>query len=160
MLQPLLDFLRGNLAAWYGLPAVRVQDLVSAFGSATSSTSIDLGAAVATRLSFSLIGEARTLVAYSRQDEVVMVEAEPPPDLSALAPLGAPTSILPQEIWVPGAYAHEYVYDERGLLVTVAEHLDGSALKELVRCRGIRAFAFSERIPSDLYLPLDAKVVF
>lgn len=158
--QALSRLLTGELADWHGLPPVQQADLVEAIGPPISATVVEVGALPADRLAFDVPGTSRRLIAFARHGQVPMVEVEPPPDVAVLARLPAPSVILPQEIRVAGAYAHEYLYKERGLLLTIAERLDKGAPDTLVRCRGIRPLSPSEQLSSDLYLPLDARVVW
>jgi hypothetical protein len=152
--------LSGRLDAWRGLPHLRVPDLALTFGPPRASRPVELGAYPALRIEVGVPGASRTLVAFARQDEVVMVAVEPPPDLSVLALLPPPTLILPQETDAQDAYLHEYLYKDRGLWLTVAERFDEAGPNELVRCRGIRPLAPSEHLSAELYLPLESREVW
>ena len=151
-------FVSGRLADWPGLPALSTAELQSLYGPPVDRRQVTLGAYPAWRLELAPTEEGRTLAAYERGGEIVLVEVEPPPGLSALAGLPEPTAILPQEIDVEGAYAHEYLYGERGLMVTVAQRLDRSAPDQIVRCRGIRPLPPSGRPGAELYMPLDTQI--
>lgn len=149
--------LSGDLAKWQGLPSISVSELEASLGEAEESETVTLGAYPAQRLRLPQQGE-RTLLAYVRHGQVIMVEALPPPDYSALAALPEPTAILPQEIEVAGTYAHEYLYCERGLLLTVAQYLKQTAPDRLIRCRGIRPLSRPQELGAELYRPLDLDV--
>jgi hypothetical protein len=154
VLAPLLS---GNLAQWQGLPVISAGDLEAALGQAAEHQTANLGAYPAERLRFPQRGD-RTLLAYVRHGEVIMVEVIPPGDASALAALGEPSAILPQEISIDGAYAHEYLYARQGLLLTVAEDLKHTAPDRLVRCRGIRPLSGPQELGAELYWPEDLDV--
>jgi hypothetical protein len=155
----------GDLAKWQGLPAISASELETSLGKAAEQETVTLGAYPAERLRFSQPG-GHTLLAYVRHGQVVMVEVLPPPDSSVLATLPEPTAILPQEIDVAGAYAHEYLYAEQGLLLTVAQDLKqatrhrgvGAMRHQLVRCRGIRPLSHPRALGAELYRPLDLDV--
>lgn len=156
----LAAFLEGDLGDWRGLPALHQVALVEAFGPPASTSVVELGSQPADRLVFEVPRAACRLIAFARGGQVCMVEREPAPDIAVLARLPAPSVILPQEIRLTGVYAHEYLYRERGLLLTIAERLDRRARDTLVRCRGIRPLSPSEPVPSELYFPLDARVAW
>ncbi len=153
----LAPFLAGDLARWQGLPAVSPGELEAALGGAEERATVNLGAFPAERLRFALPAD-RTLLAYVRYGQVVMVEILPPGDFSAVAALPPPSAILPQEIAVEGAYAHEYLYAGQGLLLTVAEDLNHAVPDRLVRCRGIRPVSGPQELGPELYWPQDLDV--
>ena len=75
----LAPFLAGDLARWQGLPAVSPGELEAALGGAEERATVNLGAFPAERLRFALPAD-RTLLAYVRYGQVVMVEILPPGD--------------------------------------------------------------------------------
>jgi hypothetical protein len=154
-LEPLLA---GDLVAWHGLPDIGLTDLEAALGEPVESGSVQVGAYRARRLEFSAAPGRPTLAAFVRDERVFMVEVLPPPDISAVIGLPEPTAILPQEIAVDGAYAHEYLYGERGLVVTLAQELDEAEPRRVVRCRGIRPIARTEEFGPEYYTPLDTDI--
>ena len=152
-------FIEGRLDRWNGLPAIRASELVDSLGQPVQREEVTLGAYPALRLTFAVPDRAATLHAYERGGQVVMVERSPPPDITAMESLPEPSAVMPQEVHIDQSYAHEVLYCERGLLLTIAEPLDGSGRKRLVRCRGIRPLPPTARTPgADLYIPLDARI--
>ncbi len=152
--RPLIE---GRLHDWTGLPVMTPADLQAAIGPAAQREEVTLGTEPAVRFAFR-IHDTETLFGFERHGHIVMLEVSPPPDIGALAMLPAPTATLPQEIRIEGAYAHEMLWATRGLWLTVARPLEGSAPDRLVRCRGIRPLAPNDRLPPDLYRPLATRV--
>jgi hypothetical protein len=152
------SLLLGNLSKWKGLPIISITELEDLLGRTGESKTARLGAYPAQRLEFPHQRGDRTLIAYARHGQIVMVEMLPPPDSSALSGLPQPTAILPQEISVEGAYAHEYLYCERGLLLTVAQSFGRPEPDRLIRCRGIRPMLDRSQLGPELYMPLDTEV--
>ncbi|NNG16055.1 MAG: hypothetical protein HKM89_06195 [Gemmatimonadales bacterium] len=152
------SLLAGDLAAWQGLPDIVVHDLEALFGDPVESSSVRVGAYSAQRLEFRAGKGRRTLVAFARDERVFMVEVLPPPDRNALAGLPEPTAVLPQEIAVEGAYAHEVLHAERGLLLTMAQRFEEPEPRSLVRCRGIRPLVDRRALGPELYMPLETDV--
>ena len=149
-LQPFLD---GDLPRWRGLPEVSVRALAEAFGEPLSVDSAELGDDVAERRAYP------QFTAYVRDGYVVLVELLDPP-ASAFETLGPPTEILAHEILAPGAYVHEYLYADRGLLLSVAKPFDRQQLPRVVRCRGIRPVRDANDLGSDLYLAFEDQTVW
>ena len=149
-LQPFLD---GDLARWRGLPEIRADALAEAFGEPSSVETVDLGDSVAEKRTYP------RFAAYVRDREVVLVELLEPPAI-ALEELGPPAAILPHEILVPGSYVHEYLYGDRGLLVSVAEPFDRDQPPRIVRCRGIRPVRGANDLGPDLYLAFEDQTVW
>lgn len=154
-LQPLLA---GDLAAWRGLPDAGVEDFEAVLGGFAERGSVRVGAYPARRMDFAAPDHGRTLTAFARHHRVFMVQVDPPPDTAAALQLPEPTAVLPQEIGVAGAYAHELLYADRGLLLTMAEDLGQPGSRRLVRCRGIRPLANARELGAELYMPLDAEI--
>jgi hypothetical protein len=117
-----------------------------------------VGAYPAERLEIPRVGRGRTLAIFVRHGRVIMVEVLPPPGMEAVADLPEPTVVLPQEIELEDAYAHEYLWAERGLLLTLAQPFDLPEPDRLVRCRGIRPLAHRRELGAELYMPLDTQV--
>lgn len=59
------------------------------------------------------------------------------PDINVLNQLGQPTAILADELFMEGYYVHEYLYCDRGLVLSVAESLSKAKRLRIVRSRGI-----------------------
>ena len=156
MIQTLAE---GRLERWTGLPELLVSDLIDAAGQPIRSEEVTLGAYPAVRHDFAIPHGTGTLVAFHRGGRVVMLEVVPPPDIGAMSGLPEPTAVLPQEIRVEGAYAHEYFWAERGLLLTLAQRFDSARPERLVRCRGVHPLPPTVRTPGpDVYVPLDARI--
>ena len=129
--------LRVDPARWRGLPLATVAELDAVLGPPEESIDADLGYYPAVRRRYrSPEAAAQALVAWARGGEVVMVETLAQPPVAVLTELPEPSAVLPQEILVPEAYAHEYLYCQTGLVLTVAEPLRGGAPPRIVRCRG------------------------
>lgn len=140
----LRPFLNHELLAWQGLPTITVAELSGTLGSPAETAIAALGFYAADRYTYPLDVPSQGLVAYVRQNQVVLIEALIPPPLSAVEALPEPCGIKAQEIVVPNAYAHEYVYCDRGLVLTIAETLDHRIPNRLVRCRGIPPIATAD----------------
>ena len=71
---------------------------------------------------------ATTALGYeSRGGQAVMLALAHLPSPAVLDTLPAPDAVLAHEILVPGHYAHEYLYRTRGLVLTVAQSLQGNS---------------------------------
>lgn len=151
-------FTAGRLTAWQGLPEIRTGDLAALLGEPLERTTVKVGAYPAQRWRFQAGRGRASLVAFTRDDRVFMVEVSPPPDRAALEGLPEPTAVLPQEISVEGAYAHEFLYAERGLVVTLAQQFGESEPRQLLRCRGIRPLEGRKQFGPELYMPLDTDI--
>ena len=71
--------------------------------------------------------------------------------------LPAPDAVLAHEILVPGHYAHEYLYCTRGLVLTVAQSLQGNE-RHIARCRGMAPLAAPREFGPDFYLAFEDRV--
>jgi hypothetical protein len=152
-------FIEGRLSEWPGLPLLTIAALSEILGTPVHRESAPLGASTALRHTFELRDRTAAVFAFERDAHVVMIEISPPPGHNALEKLPEPTTVLPQEIRIEGAYAHEYFYAERGMLLTVAQSLEEPGRVWLVRCRGIRAVPATTRTPEpDLFAPLATRV--
>lgn len=152
-------FIEGRLSEWPGLPRLTIPALSGILGGASGGEIGTLGASPAKRYAFHVSSRNATLFAWERDAHVILVEISPPPGLAALDGLPAPTAILPQEIRIEGAYAHEYFFAERGLLLTIARPLEEGGEDRLARCRGVGPMPPTTRAPGpDLYMPLSARI--
>jgi len=95
------------------------------------------------------------LIAYLRDDEVILVETLTPPPLSAMSRLGEPSAIKPHEILREGSYVHEYLYCERGLVLSIAEPFEKGQAWQIVRCRGIQPIDDPRQFGPEFYLPFE-----
>lgn len=128
--------LHADVLHWQGLPTASVAEFDALFGTPAERAEATLGYHPATRHRYPY-ADTPGLVLWSRDGVAVMFEAPVTPPLPVLDALGTPDRVLPHEILVPDAYAHEYLYCARGLVLTVAQALRGGA-DRIVRCRGIR----------------------
>lgn len=152
MLHP---FLHHDLLAWPGLPAITVAELTEALGQPADRDVTTLGFYPADHYTYPLEAPSQGITVYARHQQVVLIQALVPPPTSAMAELPEPCGIKAQEILVPGAYAHEYVYCDRGLVLTVAKALNHHDPDCLVRCRGIQPIATVEAFGPDFYRPFE-----
>ena len=152
------SFIESRLSDWRGLPDLTISALSRIVGAPTVREDGPLGTSTAMRHTFELRHRNASLFAWERNGHVVLIEIWPPPGLEALEGLPEPTAILPQEIRLEGAYAHEYFFADRGLLLTIARSLE-SGDDRLVRCRGIRPMPPTARAPEpDIYQPLATRI--
>jgi len=158
--EALTAFLQGNLVAWSGLPTLSLDELQAALGTPQAHTVEELGYYPADRYVYRMDVPTQGLIAYVRRNNVVLIEAIQPPDLSAAAGLPEPCGILPQEILVTDAYAHEYVYCEKGLVLTIARYLQATTPDKLIRCRGIAPLTTVKQFGPDFYKPFEDRISF
>lgn len=156
----LLPFLEWNLSAWKGLPKILVETLNATLGAPQSEEDTELGWYPAKRLTYAVDAPCTGLAAYVRNNEVVLIEALVPPPLSAMAALGEPSAIKPHEILVENAYVHEYLFCERGLVLSVAEPLEGNLPLQIVRCRGIQPISSPEQFGPELYQSFEDRTLW
>ncbi|HWS90142.1 MAG TPA: hypothetical protein VN282_24445 [Pyrinomonadaceae bacterium] len=156
----LRPFLDGDLRAWAGLPGLSLATLSAVLGQPSRREETKLGWYDATRYTFEAEAPSGGLAAYIRGGAVVMIEALKPPPASAAEGLGEPCAVKPHEILVEGAYVHEYLYCERGLVLSVAEPFDKAEPSRLVRCRGLRPLAGPEEFGPEFYMAFEERVVW
>jgi hypothetical protein len=154
-LEPLLH---GDPARWKGLPPVSLADFDATFGSAAETEEGVLGHHPATRRIYRTANAGAGLILWDRKGVAVMVEALAVPPASVLAELPEPSLILAQEILVPGAYAHEFLYCATGLVLTVARALRHDAADRIVRCRGLKPLASPAEFGPDYFREFDDQV--
>ena len=157
MLKPLLD---QDLVLWKGLPKTLVETLTAVLGQAIKTEQAALGWYLADRYTFKVEEPARDLVAYARNGEVVLIQPFVPPPLSAMEPLGQPSAILPHEILSPDAYVHEYLYCQRGLVLSIAEPFQKGKPWDIVRVRGIRPLDNPNEFGPEFYRVFEDKMVW
>ena len=122
---------------WRGLPQVTVAELDALLGAPDESVDAVLGFYSATRRRYRPGATGQGLAAWARDGAVVMVETLASPPASVLEALPEPSAVLAHEILVPDAYAHEYVYCDIGLVLTVAQPFRDGEPNRIVRCRGV-----------------------
>lgn len=145
--------LAGDLPGWRGLPPASVAEFDAVFGPPEDQREEPLGAWPAVRRTYR-DAQGRALMLWSREGAAVMLEAGTLPDVSQLAQLPAPDSVLPHEILLPGHYAHEYLYCRAGLVLTVAQPLREGTL-HIARCRGIAPLAAVQDFGPGYYLAFE-----
>jgi len=133
-------FIAGDATAWLGLPTVSEVDLDAALGPAEEASDAMLGWYPARRAVYRLAGSAgpADVAIYSRDGTVVMAEALSLPPLPPLDALGQPSDIKPHELLATDAYVHEYVYADRGLVLSVAQPFAPDGAWRVVRYRTIQ----------------------
>lgn len=156
----LQSFLESDLVAWKGLPLLTVETLTAVLGQPTKTEETKLGWYAANLHIYETESPAGGLAAYSRDSQVVMIEALIPPPLSAMEGLGEPSAVKPHEILVPGAYVHEYLYCQRGLVLSVAEPFEKGSPLRLVRCRGVYPMNSPEEFGPELYMAFEEREVY
>lgn len=145
-------FSQGTINHWMGLPkGLLINELIELFGNPLETTEGSLGYYPALRYNFIDVGNKAGFVAYVRQRFVVLIETKILPDAIVLNELSVPDAILPHEILVEGAYAAEYLYCERGLVLTVAKHFNNNIPDEIVRCRGFEKINSTHEFDSRYY---------
>lgn len=147
-LQPLL---RGDPAAWNGLPPLPADAFDSELGAPVKIDEADLGGSPAERRIY------EDVIAWSRDGAIVMVEIACDLPASILAGLEAPCAALPNELVIPGGYAREQLYCTRGLVATIVKPHDGGS-ERIVRLRGIAPIAGPEAFGAGLYQPFEDRI--
>lgn len=74
--------------------------------------------------------------------------------------LDGPTAVLPHEILVQGTYVHEYLYCQRGLVLSIAEPFQKDQPMKMVRCRGIRLLSSPDEFGPEFYQAFEDKTVW
>lgn len=152
---------------WRGLPHVTFTDLDALLGVPEESREAILGYYPAVRRRYSAERTPANngpadggygLVAWARAGEIVMVESLSQPSLSVLERLPEPSAVLAQEVLVPDAYAHEYLYCATGLVLTVAKPLRGKGASRIVRCRGVKPLASPAEFGPEYYRRFEDRV--
>jgi len=152
----LKPFLEGNLRGFRGLPETTLAGLETAFGPPAEHSASELGFYPADRYVFPNAG----LVAYVRDRQVVLLESLHPPSIDAVHELPEPCGVLPHEILVEDAYAHEFVYCAQGLVLTIAKPTRGDGPDQLVRARAIRPIPSVESVGPELYRAFEDRISF
>lgn len=158
-LRQVLDpIVRVDPVRWKGLPPVTESGLETLFGEPKERAESVLGYYPATRCLYRLPVSGQGLVAWLRDGEAVLVETLSQPSVTVLERLPAPSAVLAQEILVPDAYAHEYLYCTVGLVLTVCEPLSGEGPDRIVRCRGLRPLADPSDFGPEYYCAFENQV--
>lgn len=138
-LQTALDpMLRIDPLNWQGLPAATAAQFDQLFGAPSERIETVLGCFPTTRLSYPVKFPAGMLSVWVRDGNAVMIEIQKQPKLSVLSSLPEPSAVLPNEILLPAAYAHEYLYCDLGLVLTVAQPYKIGDEQYIARCRGLK----------------------
>ena len=160
MIEALEPLLALDVAAWRGLPLLAVADLDRLFGRPSASEETGLGWYPAERRTYRLDRPSGGLDCYSRDGQVVLVETLVPPPSSVLGALGEPSGVKPHEILVEGAYVPEWVYAERGLVLSVAEPFSDPSDRRVVRCRGVRVLASADEFGPEYHLAFEDRTSY
>lgn len=145
-------FSQGEVTNWPGLPKdLLIEELIQLFGEPAKTSEETLGYYPALRYDFAAGNEGGDLTAYTREQNVVLIETKKLPGSDILNGLPEPDTILPHQILVDKAYAAEYVFCERGLNLTVAKHFDKSTPDKIVRCRGFEKINKIEEFDTRYY---------
>lgn len=158
LLAALDPMLRIDPLAWRGLPQATVAEFDAFFGAPEESVESVLGYYPATRRHYLSAATAQGLVLWARAGEAIMVETAAPPPVAVLASLPEPSAVLAQEIFIPEAYAHEYLYCSIGLVLTVAQAFGGEVPSRIVRCRGVKVLVSPEEFGPAYYRPFEDQV--
>lgn len=156
----LRPFLYCDLAQWSGLPQLTLDDMVRTLGTPQAQTVEHLGYYPCERYCFPLATPTGGLIAYTRQGNVVLVETVALPAPAIPAGLPEPCGQLPHELLIEGAYAHEYVYCEKGLVLTIARSLKNVEPDRLVRYRGVRRLANVSEFGPEYYKAFEDRELF
>ncbi|MBE9475215.1 MAG: hypothetical protein IMY85_10025 [Chloroflexi bacterium] len=157
VLHPLLEL---DIPSWNGLAKITVETLYATLGRPKKVEDVELGWYPALQLTYIMDTPSGGLAVYIRNNEVVLIETLIPPPLSAMVGLGPPSAIKPHEILVENAYVHEYLYCERGLVLSIAESFEEGQPHQIVRCRGIRPIDSPEQFGPELYRAFEDKTVW
>jgi hypothetical protein len=156
-LEPLLAL---DPAAWRGLPPLTVADLDRCLGPFAAAEEAQLGWYPADRRTYRLDRPSGGLDCFSRDGQVVLVETLEPPPSSVLEVLGPPSGVKPHEILVEGAYVPEWVYADRGLVLSVAEPFAAPDDRRVVRCRGVRVLASADEFGPEYHLAFEDRTSY
>ncbi|MGI8807231.1 MAG: hypothetical protein ACR2KK_05230 [Acidimicrobiales bacterium] len=142
----------GDFDSFRGLPVLSAAALDEVLCPPADRTEVQLGWYPATKATYRTTDPAGPVVAYVRGGGVVMIEAgRPRPAGDMLKALGEPSSILPNELLMPGAYVHEYVYGSRGLILSVAEPFEAGQPWQIIRSRAIVPLQAGRALGPELY---------
>jgi len=147
-----------DLANWRGLPGAIAEQFDELFGEPYEREETMLGCFPATRLDYAVNYPAQMLSVWVRDGIAVMVEIQKKPDISILGVLAEPSAVLPNEIILPDAYPHEYLYCDIGLILTVAQPYDVRENKYIARCRGVKKLANAREFGPTYYQAFDEQV--
>lgn len=156
-LQPFLEL---DLLSWKGLPPLALEILNAALGDPTQREETELGWYPAERYIYKVDASSGGLAAYVRNNSIILIEALVPPPLSVKDGLGEPSLVKPHEILKPNAYVHEYLYCERGLVLSLAEPFQKGQPFEIVRCRGIQPLESPEQFGPELYRSFEDEIAW
>lgn len=156
----LRPFLEWDLTSWNGLPRVLVKTFSAVLGRPEKVEDARLGWYPAQRFSYPVSMPGGGLDVYVREHEVVLIEMRIPPPLSAMDALGSPSAVKPHEILLEGAYVHEYLFCEKGLVFSVAEPFEEGLPLHIVRCRGIRRIDSPDQFGPEFYQSFEDRIVW
>jgi hypothetical protein len=157
LLEPMLEL---ALTRWRGLPPITITMLEATVGPPESSEDAQLGWYPARLTTHPSRRPSGGLRCYSREGEVVLIETLLEPDASVLSELGPPSGAKAHEILVDDAYVHEWVYADRGLVLSVAEPFTAPTDRRVVRCRGVRPLATADDYGPEFHMAFEDRTSF
>src|SRR5689334_7870736 len=135
----IISFTQGQLEKWNGLPDnFPVWELTKLTGAPHRITESELGYYPALKYEFAIGDYPDGLIAFVRQEMVILIETKKLPTPDILERLPDPDATLPHEILIEKAYAAELIFSSIGLNLTIAKHFDNSIPDAIVRCRGFK----------------------
>jgi hypothetical protein len=155
--KPLLE---GDLLLWRGLPVISAESVIATFGQPSAMDETDLGWYPATCYTWDFKTPEPNMTVYSRNGELVLIETKVSPPIEILKSLGELSAILPHEFLIPGTYVHEYLYCQRGLVLSVAEPFQKELPLQIVRCRGIKIMSRAAEFGPEYYRSFEDETVW
>jgi len=157
----IISFAHGKLDNWVGLPEnFSVAELIEVVGTPNQITESELGYYPAVKYQFAVDETPDGLIAFVRQEIVILIETKklPPPDILKLLP--EPDASLPHEILVAKAYAAELIFSSIGLNLTIANHFDKTMPDSIVRCRGFKRMKTPADFDAGYYKSFDDTILW
>ena len=155
--QPFIDL---ELKKWKGLGFYTIDEFSELFGQLEEVRDSKVGYFPAICYQYHVDNVKYPLKIYERGGIAIMLEIEAILDIALLDDLEEPSVILLPELSIEEAYAHEYLYCNRGLLITVLEYDNPTRKNEIMRIRGFGTIDAVRDLKSDLYYPLDNQIKF
>ena len=154
--QFLNHFLHDEFHKLNGLPSCTIGFVKNKYGSPVSIKETQLGISSANKHTLHINNQEIGI--YERNNNFLIVSKRVEFEMKFLSDFGEPCEILPQQIDVQNHYAHEYLFCEKGLLITVLEPLNKQLEKTISRIRAIQAISDPKNLSPELYLSLDNQI--
>lgn len=154
------QFTQLDLKSWDGLPSDMLNAYTEVLGSSPVPQDTTVGAFAAQLYQYELSATQKKLNVYQRNGVVFMIGLDTNIDQKILETLGEPCAILSQELYIEDAYAHEYLYCEKGLLITALQVFGQDQPTKVTRVRTFAPVKTAKEVKSELYYPLDAQEKF